>query len=305
MNHKKFRFCPLFAGVAFFLFVPAIQADTIKVYFIGGQSNGDGRGAVADLPEALKTPQSDVLYYFHTEGSGKALDSTLTTLRPNTTENNNQFGPEIGMGRTLADYYSGDPTIKIAILKYANGGTSLNSHWKANGNATTTGDGVDYRAFQTTINGGLAALQAAYPGDTIQLSGMAWMQGESDTSEPHVSNYAANLTTFISDLRLTYGADIPFAIGRLPDFRENPVALAKMRTAQESVAALGPLNLLVSTDGFGQNGDNIHFNAAGQLLLGQGFANAFIAIPEPGTIAALCCGAGGLLMISYRRRKTG
>lgn len=304
MNLTK-TYCILFFAATLFSFpLDATYAATIKVYFIGGQSNGDGRGAVSGLPTSpvnLQQPQNDVLYYFHTEGSGRPFDSTLTTLRPGTAETG-QFGPEIGMGRTLADYYSGDPTIKIAILKYANGGTNLHTQWKAGGNATTTNDGVDYRAFQTTINGGLAALQTAYPGDTLQLSGMAWMQGESDTGEPHVSNYAANLTNFISDFRSTYGATIPFAIGRLPDFRTDKVALAKMRAAQESVAAQSYLNPLVSTDGFGQNGDNVHFNAAGQLLLGQDFANAFIAVPEPGTLAAVVCGAGGLLVAVYRRR---
>jgi hypothetical protein len=300
MPHTLTRFLGILLAAAFAVLPSAAPAATIKVYFLGGQSNADGRGAVTGLPLALQSPQSDVEYFFHTSPVTKALDLTLTTLRPNTTEGTNQFGPEIALGRTLADHYAGDPTTKIAILKFADGGTNLHTQWKAGGNATATGDGPQYVIFQNTITSGLAALSAAHPGDTIQLSGMAWMQGESDTGA-NATAYQANLTAFISDIRLTYGANLPFAIGRLSDFQTAVADLNTIRTAQQNVDALSPLNLLINTDGFGQNGDNLHFNAAGQLALGQAFATALIAVPEPGTVAAVCCGGVGLLLYGRRR----
>jgi len=304
--HQSIKSTLLIVAAAFFSsFISAASAATIKVYFIGGQSNGDGRAAISGLPTSpvnLQNPQSDVQYYFHTQGSARPLDSTLTTLRPGTSETA-QFGPEIGMGRALADYYAGNPSIKVAILKYANGGTNLFSQWKAGGTGTTTSDGTEYVVFQNTITAGLAALQVANPGDTIQLSGMAWMQGESDTGI-NATAYQTNLTNFISDIRLTYGSSLPFAIARLSNVQTAVNDLSTIRIAQQNVAALSPYNVLVNTDNFGQNGDNLHFNTAGQLALGQEFASALIAVPEPGTLGLLGCGVMSLIFAAVRRRKT-
>jgi len=64
----------------------------LRIVLLGGQSNADGRGSPSGLPTSpvnLQLPQDDV-DFFDT--------STLTTLRPLS-----QFGPEITLGRRLAD----------------------------------------------------------------------------------------------------------------------------------------------------------------------------------------------------------
>jgi len=241
----------------------------LRVILLGGQSNGDGRAVVADLPLAFQSPQSDVDFYYRTELTAGAL----TTLRPGLSETS-QFGPEILLGSRLADIHAHEPGTRVAIIKYANGGTNLHTQWKAGGNATTTGDGPEYITFQQTVSAGRAALEAKYPTATLELDSMVWMQGESDASAATAGAYQANLTAFIADVRATYGSSLPFIIGRLSNLQTNISAaeLNTVRAAQNAVAAADPRTGIISTDGFGMKSDNLHFNAAGQQSMGSAFA---------------------------------
>lgn len=263
----------------------AAQATTlIHVLLIGGQSNADGRANPTGLPTSpvnLQLPQDDVSYYYST---------SLTTLRPRATE----FGPEITFGRSMADFYApyGE---KVAVVKYAAGGTNLYSQWKAGGDATTTGDGPIYVSWQTTIPAGLTALQAANPGATLVIDGMIWVQGESDLASGAANSaaYGANLTAFIADVRATLGLpNMPFFLSRissrqtvysLPADADYPNYLT-MRSQQASVADSVAGAYLIDTDdaAFTMNVDNLHFGPGGQQALGNAFATALQAVvPAP------------------------
>jgi len=251
---------------------PVSPVTKVRVFLVGGQSNADGRAAVSGLPTSpvnLQQPQSDVDFYYKVEGGS----ATLTTLRPGLSETSG-FGPAITMGRKLADLYAGEVGTRIALIKYANGGTNLHTQWKAGGDNTTTGDGPEYATFQQTVTSGLAALAAAHPSATIELNGMVWMQGESDTNATRAPAYQANLTNFIADIRATYGAALPFTIGRLSDAQTglNATYRSQIQAAQDAVALADPQTGIVNTDAFAMKGDHVHFNAAGQQSLGTGFA---------------------------------
>lgn len=73
--------------------------------------------------------------------------------------------------------------------------------------------------FQQTVASGLAALANKYPNAVIEIKGMIWHQGESDIDGTHEYQYEANLTAFIADIRATFGANLPFVIGRLSSHR--------------------------------------------------------------------------------------
>jgi hypothetical protein len=254
--------------------LPPPVLRNLRVFLIGGQSNADGRAATSGLPASpvnLQLPQDDVDLFYKVEGKSP----TLTTLRPGLSETNG-FGPEVTFGRRLSDALADGVTTRIALIKYANGGTNLHTHWKGGGNATTTGDGSEYLVFQQTVSGGLAALTAAYPSTTITLEGMLWVQGESDINQ--AANYQANLNTFIADIRATYGTDLWFVISRLSSGQTNLNAtnLATIRAGQAAVADADPLNALLDTDGFGMSGDNLHFNATGYHEIGNGAAASLL-----------------------------
>lgn len=251
---------------------PAVPVTRLRILLLGGQSNADGRAPTSDLPTSpvnLQQPQDDVDFFYRTEGDTAAL----TTLRPGLSETG-QFGPEITLGRKMADLWAHETGTRVAIVKYANGGTNLAVHWNAGGDGTTVGDGPDYITFQTTVSEGLAALAAAHPGAILDLQGMVWLQGESDANASHANAYEVNLTDFIADIRATYGSDLPFAIARLSIGQTNLNAtyLDQIRDAQDAVAASDRRTGIVDTDSFGLAGDNLHFNGSGQQSIGFGFA---------------------------------
>jgi hypothetical protein len=259
--------------------VPAIPVTRVYVFLQGGQSNGDGRAVPTELPTTpinLQQPQADVDFFYKVEGG----TATLSTLRPGLSETA-QFGPEITCGRRLADQLALNASNRVAIIKYANGGTSLYTHWKAGGNASTAGDGADYIAFQQTVTAGLAALTAQYPEAELSIEGMTWMQGESDATPSYSAAYYTNMTNFIADVRLTVGIpELPFVIGRLSSGQTalDATHLQIVRNAQSLTDTRYPWVGLLDTDTFGLKTDYLHFDAAGQQSLGYGFADQLLRL---------------------------
>ena len=255
---------------------PPVVVERLRVILLGGQSNADGRAISAELPSSpinLQAPQTDVDLFYKVEGG----TANLTSLRPGLSQTS-QFGPEITLGRSMADFWQHEPSTRVAIIKYANGGTNLELQWKAGGDGSTAGDGPEYVTFQQTVQQGLAALAAAYPSAILDLQGMVWMQGESDAVRGYQDQYEANLINFIADVRATYGADLPFIVGRLSIHQTNIAAepLETVRTAQTAVAGADARVALIDTDSFGIKSDNLHFDALGQQALGQSSAGALI-----------------------------
>jgi cysteine-rich repeat protein len=273
-------------------------ADPVQVVILAGQSNAVGYGSDANLlPPALYAPQTDVRFWFD-EGSffsipnpslridsGDAFvplkfqsdPSGLTFAGPV-----DGFGSEIKLGRLLADAFLAD----VAIVKFAVSGSSLAVDW----NPATPGS--FYHQMQNDVAGALAALAAA--GDSGQVAAFFWMQGEADAQTgPAAAAYEANLTSFIAQVRADFGsAALPFVLGRINVNIDTSCCFSfpfkdAVRTAQANVAGAVPGTVMVDTDDLPLIADNLHFTAAGQLALGERFANAYLALPP-------VCGDGQL-----------
>ena len=243
--------------------IPA-QADHVKVFLLGGQSNMVGYGvSTSGLPTSpvnLQEPQDDVLFYY---------GSALTTLRPGS---GSAFGPEVTFGRTVADAV---PSDTFCLIKSAASGTSLASSW----DPTT---GATYTAFRNKVSDGLAALSAA--GHTHEIVGMLWTQGERDAKDNvTTAQYEFDLNEFIADIRTRYGANLPFFLSRLSSGQTNltNAQLTEIRAAQENVAASDPKAWMIDTDAMALQGDNLHFTAAGQIALGEAFGASYLSAVVP------------------------
>lgn len=291
-KRQFFSFSHVIAGSALTLAAISAQADHVKLFLLGGQSNMTGTGTASELPTApvnLQQPQDDVLFYY--DLVNQAENSGLTTLRPGSGTSGSQFGPEVTFGRAIAD---ARPSDSFGLIKHAANGSEV-SRWHPD-----TGD--VYAAFRDTVAEGLTALTTA--GHTYEITGMLWTQGERDARVGvSTAAYEAGLNGFIADIRTRYGTDLPFFLSRLSSGHTDVGAagLARIRTAQENVAAADVNAYLINTDGMSILGDNLHFDSAGHMALGQAFAQSYLTnVPEPSSLALL--GLGGLLLASRRRR---
>jgi iduronate 2-sulfatase len=293
-NVAPFRCRSLLTAFALLLIHNAVaNAKDYTVYLLAGQSNMDGRASTSGLPTSpvnLQVPQTDVLYYNGYSGSNGYTSGVWTSLRPGAS----QFGPEITFGRTMADNHPADA---IALVKYARGGTSLAGGWKPG--AAGVG-GSEYLGFRSTVTSALSSLTSS--GNTYHIAGMLWLQGESDTGT-NATNYGTNLTNFIADMRSNYGDNLPFVMGGI-GYQTADYSIVS--AAQESVASRVPNVFYFSDyDLLGPSHTVLHFDAAGQQLIGQRYAAAISAVPEPGTAVLLGAGLGlGLILVCRKRAKS-
>lgn len=281
-------------------------AEHVHVYLIGGQSNGTGRGNAADIPSGspLASPQTDVALYYRktlTNAPNNTLpENQVIDLAPGSGHGRSltfplEFGPELSIGRTLADALPGQ---NVMLVKGTHGGSGLQAGWGEGG--------TNYVNFEQTV---AAALQAVVnQGDTPVMMGMFWLQGESDANNvSSAGNYATNLTDLISRVRGDFfaGEDAPFVFTQLSDNQYTSLStnITAVRDGQASVAAnVVNTKMLVTDDDllYTTRTDIIHFDANGQINIGTAMGEEMVAlVPEPGSLGLLAL--GGCLLARQRR----
>ncbi len=268
----------LVAGLV--LVAATVQAKHYEVFLLAGQSNMDGRGAkkelVGDLAKWAQL-QPDVLINFRAGGLHRPLTLShgFKPLEPGYSGTpgtkpgglpSASFGPEVAMGATLAE---GLPGKKVALIKCAEGGTSLSKDWAPGAK------GKLYEQFITFVGQVLKELQAK--GDTYTLRGMAWHQGESDAGLP-TGKYQELLTDFIQRVRADLKVkDLPFVIGEVYDNGHRDA----VREGEKATAAAMPHAAFASAQGLKTSDKGTHFDAASQIELGKRFALAMLPLLAP------------------------
>ena len=272
-----------------------------KIYVIlfGGQSNSLGWGYrqyLLDTGNPLAEPQTDVDFYVGNagwlpintlsplqSGAGNPSVKTNGVFQYPTLTNApvNRFGPELSMGRTVRDLIR-IPNSKVAVIKYAVGGTSLYARWLPNGTTNSTTDGSTYQEFQTTVWKGLAALQTQYPDYEIEILGMGWVQGEADAKAGIDINYFSNLTNFVADVRATFGSNIVFALSKLSPNQSTSTNYTTVRAAQQAAADTAYKVVATETIGTnyltaaGYNEGGVHYLTPSLLQIGRDLGAAIV-----------------------------
>jgi hypothetical protein len=244
----------------------AVGGDTLEqprnlVFLLAGQSNMVGQGESAELTGQLSRPQRDINYW----------SDGWVPLAPGHGNSSQEFGPELSFGRRIKDAFPND---SIYLIKYGHNGTALYNDWRPT-------DGPQYVKFMATAEAALADLAAS--GVEYELSGMLWMQGESDAKEGEALAYEQNLRNFIAHIRDVFGEPgLPFVIGRVLTYYGGDNGGAEIvRAAQAKVAESTPGVSWFDTDSFSvvdpvENPG--HYGTQGQLEMGRAFADSILEL---------------------------
>jgi len=279
------------------------QQDTIRVFYLGGQSNMDGFGYTKDLPKDLAKAFRDV-YIFHGNPTGdaqvnggvgiwaKLKPGHGTNFSSDSTSNklSKRFGMELSFARRLKELYPND---KIALIKYSKGGSSIDSMaarqfgcWEPDYLANN-----QYNNFLNTINNAFAQQDINSDGitDILIPSGIIWMQGESDAdcTEAIAKRYDANLKRLMDLIRASLrDNNIPIVIGKISDSWND--ASGKVWTygelvqyAQEKFVRNDQNAAIIRDTRFYKYSDPWHYNSEGYIHLGQRFADEIYQLIQP------------------------
>jgi hypothetical protein len=247
----------IFISLISCLFIgPASAATKPELIFIlAGQSNMLGQAKRAKLPGSYRRNPRNVSFYYN--GYKTPLNHFA------------HFGPEIGFAHEISKRY---PKHNIKLIKFAVGGTSMlawSPNWSAQrANLTKNASaGPLFKKLLQTVN-------ANYDDKASRISAVLWMQGEADAQYPAVARqYKHNLRAFVVALRRQLdGRPTQFIIaGVNPPLKQFP-ASEVVWLAQKQVASSLPNMSFIATADLTKRSDQLHYDALGQLKLGQRFA---------------------------------
>jgi len=245
------------AASAIFLAVSVRSDNRVDLYVIAGQSNAQGFAGNADrYPQDPGGVDRTILFFYESPGVG-ASDNRWIPLGPQKgLFPKGYFGPEVGFARALKSH-GGNP----AIFKFTLYSTSLAVQWKG------PGEGGLYDEMCRKLSGAIRNLEQK--GKRVKLSGLIWIQGESDAETDQMSAlYHHELSSLIHDFRSRFGAPgLPVVLGvdeQHPWVRQrNAVLLAqkKLDAAEEAIIFSSMIRL--------EKSDTSHLTPAGLVKHGE------------------------------------
>jgi hypothetical protein len=259
----------------------------------------DGYGKVEQLPDSLNKVFDDV-YIFHGNSTADEEENggigKWEQLRPghgggfyfDGKENypSGNFGIEMSFAAHLKALY---PNERIAIIKYARGGSSIDSLakgeygcWEPDYVGT---NGINqYDHFLSTLNYAMSVHDIDGDGQSDELlpSGILWMQGESDSafSIAIANRYEQHLKRLMDLIRASFrNPDLPVVIGKISDSGQLPHGKVwryaeLVQHAQEQFVEKDKNAAIVRDTNFYSYSDPYHYDGPSYLLLGIAFAEA-------------------------------
>ncbi|WP_348825408.1 sialate O-acetylesterase [Flavobacterium aestuarii] len=289
------KYILVFILTPFLLFAQA-KKDTIRVFYLGGQSNMQGYGYVKELPDSLNKKNKSVFIYQGNpvgdndktgglgkwdvlqpgHGTGFASDGNSNTL-------SDRFGVELSFAKKLQELY---PNQKLALIKYARNGSSIDSSGTAYFGAWEPDfkGKNQYDFFLKTVSVAMAAKDINDDGveDVLIPSGIIWMQGESDSdkTEQVANQYYFNLKRLMELMRAAFrNNELPIVIGKISDSGDDSDGKVwrfgeLVQYGQEKFAATEPNAAIVRTTSSYKYSDRYHYKSDGYIDLGKEFAKA-------------------------------
>jgi len=185
------------------------------------------------------------------------------------------------------------PKQKIAIIKYARNGSSIDSIGTANFGAWEPdfrgGMGLNqYDYFLKTVDSAMAVKDINGDGveDALIPSGIIWMQGESDADKTELiaTQYYANLKRLMELMQAAFrNNDLPIVIGKISDSGDDADGKVwgfgeLVQYGQEKFAATeSNVSIIRSTSSYKYT-DEYHYKSDGYIDLGKEFAKAIFLL---------------------------
>lgn len=269
-------------------------ADEYLTFFMAGQSNMDGYGYVSDLPKDFKETQDVMIFHgngvFDNQANGGV--GKWDKLKPGhgtgfksfgkTNMLSDRFGAELTFAKEIQQQY---PDKKIAIIKYAVGGTGLAlntgySNWYPNFKGLNQ---YDY-ALETINNAySFTDIDGDDEPDTLKPMGVIWMQGEADAhaSEESANAYLNNLTSLMQLFRAALRTDdLPVVIGKITDSKMGDEGIMpyieRVHLAQQLfVESDSCATFMSNTDTYSYGDDPWHYTSESFIKMGKDFSSAY------------------------------
>ncbi len=231
------------------------KPNKVWVFLLAGQSNMAGRGVV----EAQDTLIDPRIFSINAQGEVIFAKEPLHFYEPNL------VGLDCGLsfGKALLPYIP--KKVSILILPTAVGGSSI-GQW--------LGDSIHRKVKLWSNFLEKVAIGKKYG----QIKGILWHQGESDANDKNSPLYPENLARLLQNFRTAVGnPQLPVLMGELGAYSQNPEQWKKINQLIWAHAAKDLFTSVISTQDLQHKGDKIHFDSAGQRVIGQRFAEAYLA----------------------------
>ena len=261
-DHGKAIFLLVFTASIFF----ANAQTHYKIIILAGQSNAVGQASTRNFPAEYVPVQTNIKIWSGSECAEFLKHKWIFVQRGMGTDTT-RTGCEVSFAKAITQKYPND---SIRIIKAAWSATSIAEYWLPPSIGMAPKGNFYKLFFDSSVNPALQAI--INEGNTYEIAGMLWMQGESDAiTLPFANAYGYNLTHFIQDMRKDIGTpDMPFIIAKIDDSPIWPYN-AIVRQAEDSVAANIPNIGIFDTKDF--ETDGAHYYPAGIIKMGIGFAD--------------------------------
>ncbi len=281
---------------------PVDESNRVHLVVLAGQSGARGKALVDDLDIDDRDPNPDVDILsdglpMGALGNIPGINESLyiEPLEPGYGDFPSEFGPELGMGQTLASAYPKTETdYKTVIVKYTASGSTFTDHWYSTSliNDDDASEYLNLEQITETAKGAetgpltnnlYALVDKAIAdltdyGYDVVIDGMAFVHGEQDAKfDENMEIYEKALTCFINDFRAYFGdEDMPVVI---TEALTNSAKYSNtLRSIQNKVAAsMYNVSLVETSDLYTNTFEPWHFGAESNNILGNRIAAELIS----------------------------
>ena len=288
------------------------EDNKIHLIVLAGQSGARGKALVKDLDKDDKAPNDDVDIIADGLMMGDLVDipdlnrsASIDFLEPGYGDVSSEFGPELGMGQTMASRYPKyDADYKSVIVKYTASGSTFTDHWYSYSaisdsevaeslnfdQATIAPDGSEtgpltnnlYRLVEKAIE------ELTEQGYEVVIDGMTFIHGEQDAKfDENMAIYEKALTYFINDFRSYFGDDdMPVVV---TEALTNSAKYSNtLREIQERVSGSLKNVSFIGNDGLYSNTfEPWHFGAESNMVIGNRIAAEIISYNDTRVISEI------------------